>query len=96
MYHIGVEVLYVIGCLVRKESFYLETQFSTLLLNNQEILMLNSGFVIIVALWKMHLEACTLVLVWMDMTPLLMMMNRVSLRVTPTRGDIKDLQIPQR
>ena len=51
------------------------------------------GSVIIMALWKMHLEARTLVLVWMYMTPSLMMTKRVFI-MTPTRRDIKDLQIP--
>ena len=69
VYHIGLEVLYVIGLLVRKESFYLGPQLITLLLNNQEILMFKRGSVIIMNLWKMHLEASNLVLVWMDMTP---------------------------
>ena len=96
MYHIGLEVLYIIGLLVRKERFYLEPQLSTLLLNNQDILMFKSGSMIIMDLWKMHLEARTLVLVWMYMTPSLMMMERVLLRVTPTSKDIKDLQIPLR
>ena len=86
MYHIGLEVLYVIGFLVIKERFYLEPQFSTLLLKNQEILMFKSGSVISMAIWKMHLEARTLVLVWMDMTPSFVMMNRVLLRVTPAGG----------
>ena len=93
VYHIGLEVLYVIGLLVGKEFFYLEPQLSTLLLKKQEILMFTRGSVIIMALWKMHLEASNLVLVWMDMTPSLMMMKRVLLRVNPTRRDIKDLQI---
>ena len=42
VYHKGLEVLYVIEILVRKEMFYLKPQFSTLLLNNQEILMFKS------------------------------------------------------
>ena len=74
--------------------FYLEPQLSTLLMKNQEFLVFKSGSVIIMALWKMHLEARTLVLVWMDMTPSFMMMNRVLLRVTPAGGGTKDLQIP--
>ena len=45
---------------------------------------------------QMHLEARTLVLVWMDMTPSLMMMNRVLLRMNPKRRDIKGLHIPLR
>ena len=73
--------------------FYLKPQFSTLMLNNQEILMLKIGYVIIMALWKMHLETRTLVLVWMDMNNSLMIMKRVLLSVTPTRRDIKDLYI---
>ena len=85
---------YVIGFLVRKERFYLKPQFRTLLLNNQEILMFKSGSVIIMALWKMHLEARTLVPVWMNITLLLMIMNRVLLRVTPKMSYIKDLHIP--
>ena len=44
----------------------------------------------------MKLEVRTLVLVFMDMTPSLMMMKRFLIRVTPTRGDIKELQIPLR
>ena len=68
VYHIGLEVLYVIVLLVRKESFYLGPQLITLLQNNQEILMFKSGSVIIMTLWNMHLEASNLVLVWMDMT----------------------------
>ena len=96
MYHIVLEALYVIVLLVRKERFYLGPQFRNLLLKNQEILMFNSGSVIIIALWNMHLEARTLVLVCMDITPSLMIMNRVLLRVTPTRREIKDLQIPLR
>ena len=78
MYHIVLEVLYVIGLSVRKERFYLEPKFSTLLLKNQEILMFKSGFVIIIGIWKMYLEARTSVLVWMDMTPSLIMMKRVA------------------
>ena len=89
-------MIYVIGLIVRKESFYLEPQFSTLLLNNQDIPMFKSWSVIIMALWKMYLEARTLVLVGMDMTPSLMIMKRVLLRVTPVRMDIKDLQITLR
>ena len=45
-------MLYVIGFLVRKERFYLEPQFSTLLLKNQEILMFKSGSVVIMTFWK--------------------------------------------
>ena len=48
------------------------------------------------ALWKMHLEARTLVLVWVDVNPSLMMMESLFLRMTPMRRDIKDLQIPLR
>ena len=80
MYHIGLEVLYVIGLSVRKKMFYLEAQFSTLLLKNQEILMFKSGSVIIMDLWKMHFEARTLVIIWMGMTPSLMMTKRVLLK----------------
>ena len=94
MYHIGLELFYVIVFLVIKERFYLKLQFSTLLLKNQDILMFKSGYVIIMDLWKLHLEARTMVLVWMDMNPSLMMMERVLLRVNPSRRDIKDLQIP--
>ena len=79
-----------------KERFYLEPQFSTLLLKNQDILMFKSGSVIIMDIWKMHLEAKTLVLVWMDTTPSLIMMKRVLLRVNPTMRDIKDIQISLR
>ena len=93
MYHIGLEVICVIGFLVRKEMFYLEPKFSTLLLKNQDILVFKSRSVIIMALRNMHLEAKTLVLVCMDMTNSLMMMKRVLLQVTPTRRDIKELQI---
>ena len=77
MYHIGLELIYVIGLLVINERFYLKPQFITLLLKNQEILMFKSGSVIIMALWKMHLEARALVLVWMDMNPPLMIMKRL-------------------
>ena len=93
MYYIGLEVIYVIGFLVRKERFYIESKLITLLMNNQEILMLKSGSVIIMALWKMHLEARTLVLVWMDINPSRIIMMRVFIRGTPTTRDIKDLQI---
>ena len=62
-------MIYIIGLVVRKERFYLEPKLITLLPKNQEILMIKSGSVIIMALWKMHLEARTLVLVCMDMTP---------------------------
>ena len=55
LYHIGLEVLYVIVLLVRKRSFNLKPQFSTLMGKNQEILTFKSGSVIIMALWKMHL-----------------------------------------
>ena len=48
------------------------------------------------ALWNIHLEAKTFVLVWIYMTTSLMMMNRVLLMVAPTRRDIKGLQIPLR
>ena len=87
-------MLYVIGLLVRKEIFYLKTPFSTLLPNNQDIPMFKSVSMIIMYLCKIYLEAGTLVLVWRDMNTLLMMTNRVFLRVTPIRRDIKDLQIP--
>ena len=50
VYHIGFEVIYVIGLLFRKEKFYLKPQFSTLLLKNQEILMFKSGSVITMVL----------------------------------------------
>ena len=96
MYHIGLEVLSVIVLLVGKEFFYLEPQLSTLLLNNQEILMFKSGSVIIMALCEIHLEARNLVIVWININPSLMMIKRVLLRLTPTRRDIKDLQIPLR
>ena len=86
-------MIYVIGLLSRKKIFYLKPQFGTLLLKNQEILVFKSESVIIMALWKMHLEARTLVLVWMYMAPLIMMIKRVLLRVTPTRRDIKYLQV---
>ena len=89
-------MLYVIGFLVRKERFYLKPHFSTLLMKKQEILVFKSGSVIIIALWRMHLEERTLLLVCMDMTPSLMMMKRLLLRVVPTMRDIKDLQIPPR
>ena len=69
MYHIGLEVLYVIVFLVIKERFYLEPHFSTLLLKNQEILMFKIGSVIIVDLWKMHLEERDLILFCIDVTP---------------------------
>ena len=45
-YHIGLEVMYVIGLLVRKERFYLEPKFSTLHMKNQDIMMFKSGSVI--------------------------------------------------
>ena len=96
MYHIGLEILYVVGFVVRKERFYLKPQFLTLLLKNQEILVFNSGSVIIMALWKMHLEASNLLLVWIDMNPSLMRMKRLFIKVTPARRDIKDLQVPLR
>ena len=96
MYHIGLEVLYVIGFLVRKERFYLGPQFSNLLLKNQYILMFRSGSVMIMDLWKMKLEARDLVLVWIDTNPSLIIIKRVLIRVTPTRRDIKDLQITLR
>ena len=70
----GLEVLYVIGFLVRIDYFF-RPQFSTLLLKNQEILMLKSWSMIIKALWKIYLEVRTLVLACMDMTHSLMMMN---------------------
>ena len=79
-----------------KGNFYLEPRFSTLLLNNQEILVFNSGSVIIMSLCKMYLEERTLELFWMDMNPSLMKTRRVFLRVTPVRRDIKDLQITLR
>ena len=89
-------MIYDVGFLVRKEIFYLKPQFSTLLLRNLDIMIFKSGSVIIMDLWKMYLEARTLVLVWMDMTLSLMIMKRVFLRVTPMRRDIKNLQIPLR
>ena len=52
-------------------------------MKNQEILMFKGGSVIIMALQKMHLESSTLVLVWMDMTPSLMMMNMVFFKGDP-------------
>ena len=76
--------------------FYLEPQHITLMLKNQEIIMFNSGYVIIMDLWKMQFEARNLVLVWMDMNTSLMTMKRVLLRVVPTRRDIKELQITLR
>ena len=96
MYHIGLEVLYVLGLLVRKERFYIKPNFITLLLNNQDILLFNSVSVMIMALWKMHLEVRTLLLVCMIMTHKLMMMKWLLLRVASTRRDIKDLQISLR
>ena len=56
--------------------------------------MFKSGSMIIMALWKMNLEARTLLIVWMDMLTSLMTIKRVLLRVNPTRRDIKDLHIP--
>ena len=41
-YHIGLEVIYVIELLVRKERFYIRPHFRTLLLRNQEILIFKS------------------------------------------------------
>ena len=58
--------------------------------------MFKSGSVIIMALCKMYLEANTLVLVCMDMTPLLIMMKGLLLIITQMRRDIKDLYIPLR
>ena len=55
--------------LSEKEKVYLQPQFITLMMKNQEILVFKSGSVIIMALWKMHLEARNLVLVWIDMNP---------------------------
>ena len=89
-------MLYVIGFLVRKERFYLEPKFSALLWNNQEILMFKSGSVIIMDLWKMHLEARTLVIIRMDMTSSLIMMKKALLRLTPIRRNIMELKIIQR
>ena len=63
MCHIGLEVLYVIGLVVRKERFYIEPKFSTLLLKNQDILMFKNGSVIIMALCKMYVGLMTLVIV---------------------------------
>ena len=96
MHHTGLEVLYIIGFLVIKEMFYLEPQFRTLLMKNQDIMTFNSGSVIIMDIWKIHLEARTFVLVCMDMTNSLMTTKRLLLRVTPTRRDINDLKIPLR
>ena len=90
----GSDLCYFI--LSEKGNFYLEPQFSTLLMKNQDILMFKSGSVIIVDVWKMYLVASSLVIVWIDMTPLLIMMRRVLLRVTLTRRDIKDLHISLR
>ena len=53
--------------------------------------MFKSGSVIIMALWKMYLEARTLVIVWIDVTPSLMILKRVLLRMNPMMRDIKDL-----
>ena len=94
VYHIGLKVLHVIVLLVRKEMFYLKPQFITLMLNIQEILTFKIGSLIIMTLWKMDLEARTLVILWMYITTQLMMMNRLLLRVNPTRRYIKELQIP--
>ena len=58
--------------------------------------MFKSRSVIIMALWNMYLEASNLVLVLMDMTPSLMMIKRVLIRVTPMRRDIKDFHITLR
>ena len=63
-----MEVIYVTVLSVIKERLYHAPPFSTLLLMDQGILRLRNGSVIIVALWKPHLEVRTLVLVWMDMT----------------------------
>ena len=93
-HRIGSAICYLI--LIEKGKVLSWTTVSTLLLKNQEILMFKSGSVIIMALCKMHLEARSLVLVWMDMNPSPMMMMRVLIRLTPTMRDIKDLQIPLR
>ena len=86
-------MLYFLTFLVRKKIFHLESQLSTLLLMNQYILMFKSGSVIIMSLWKIYLEARTLVLVCVEITPSLNIMKRVLLMDTPTRRDTKDLHI---
>ena len=58
--------------------------------------MFKSGSAIIMALWKMHLEARTLVIFRMDVNLSLMMTRKLMLRVTPNMRDVKDLQITLR
>ena len=82
--------------LSEKVILYLEPQARTLLLKNQEILMFKIVSAIIMALWKIYLEVNTLVIVWMDITPSLLMIKGILIRVTPMRMDIKDLHIPMR
>ena len=86
-------MFHVIEISVRKEMFYLQPQFRTLLLKNQEIVMFNRGSTIIIDIYKMYLEASTLVTFWMDMTPSLIMIKRGLLRATPMKRDTKDLHI---
>ena len=67
-----------------------------LLLKNQGILEFNNGSMITMALCNLHLEGKTLVIVWMYMTPSLIMINMVLQRVTLMMGNTKDCQIPLR
>ena len=87
---------YVTGFTVIKVKFYHAPPFSTLILTNQLILTFKNGSVVIMALCKPHLEVRSLVLVWVDMTPPLMMMKRLLKKVTIIRRNNKDLHIPLR
>ena len=81
---------YVNGFSVKKGRFYHAPPFRTLLLTNQGTLTFNNRSMITMALWKLHLEVGTLELVWMDMTPSLMTMERVLKRATLMKSNTKD------
>ena len=90
----GLERSMLIGCNQGKGRLYNAPLFRILLMTNKEIILLKNGYVITMDHWKPHLEAMALVLIWMAMTPSFMMMKRVPQRVTLTRRNTKDYQIP--
>ena len=95
-YHKGLEERYFTVFSVRKVRFYQAPPFSTLSLTNQGILTFKNRSVITMARWKPHLELGNFSLVWMSITPSLMIINSVLQRVTLMRGDTKDYQITLR
>ena len=85
-----MEVRYVTGFLLRKKMLYHAPPFRILLITNQGVLTFKNGSENTMDFWKLNLEVRTLVLVWMDITTSLMMMNILMQRVILMKRNTKN------